>query len=87
VEELIGADTVNTMPVPTLNAFRDHGRVRGATLLDGVEQARGDLQRLARLGIDLAAVTEQLQEEGVGLFQESMDKLLGSLGKKRDVYV
>ncbi len=87
VEELIGADTVNTMPVPTLNAFREHGRVRGATLLEGINQARADLERLKHLGLDLGAVTEQLQEEGVRLFSESMDKLLASLAKKRDVYV
>lgn len=87
VENLIGADTVNTIPVATLNAFRDHGRVCGATILDNVEQCRGDLERLKRLGIDLSAVTEQLQEEGVGQFEASWDKLLGSVSKKRNVYV
>lgn len=87
VEELIGADTINTLPVATLNAFRDHGRVRGTTILEDGMQARADLERLKRLGIDLSSVTEELQAEGVDSFAASMDKLLASLAKKRDVYV
>lgn len=87
VEELIGADTINTLPVATLNAFRDHGRVRGTTILEEGMQARADLERLKRLGIDLNSVTEELQAEGVDSFTASMDKLLTSLAKKRDVYV
>jgi transaldolase len=87
VEELIGADTINTLPVATLNAFRDHGRVRGTTILEEGMQARADLEHLKRLGIDLSSVTEELQAEGVDSFTASMDKLLASLAKKRDVYV
>jgi transaldolase len=87
VEELIGADTINTLPVPTLNAFRAHGRVRGATILENAIEAQADLERLKRLDIDLDAVTEELQAEGVQSFAASMDKLLDSLNKKRDVYV
>jgi len=87
VEALIGADTINTLPVATLNAFRDHGRVRGTTILEEGMQARADLERLKRLGIDLNSVTEELQAEGVDSFTASMDKLLTSLAKKRDVYV
>lgn len=82
VESLIGPDTVNTMPPATLNAFRDHGKVR-ETVTEGVDQARAAIERLGKLGIDLNAVTEQLQVEGVKAFSESMDKLLESLEEKR----
>lgn len=87
IEELIGEDTINTVPVPTLNAFREHGRVRGVTITEGVEQAEADLEHLKGLGIDLDAVTEELQNEGVASFSASMEKLLASLEKKRNVYV
>ncbi|HLK48171.1 MAG TPA: transaldolase [Bryobacteraceae bacterium] len=87
MEELIGPDTVNTVPVATLNAFREHGRVRSSAIMEGADEARADLERLRKLGIDLAAVTEDLQNEGVEAFNASMEKLLASLEKKRDVYV
>ena len=87
VEELIGPDTINTVPVATLNAFREHGRVRGSTIMEGVDRAQADLERLRKLGIDLGSVTEELQEEGVAAFSASMEKLLATIEKKRNVYV
>lgn len=82
VEELIGPDTVNTMPPATLNAFRDHGRVR-PTLLDGIKDAESYLTRLAELGVDLEVITEQLQKDGVTAFADSFDQLLSTLKNKR----
>ncbi|HZS50739.1 MAG TPA: bifunctional transaldolase/phosoglucose isomerase [Bryobacterales bacterium] len=82
VEELIGKDTVNTMPLPTLQAFRDHGRVR-PSLEEGLEDAGAALQRLRALDIDLNAIAEKLQEEGVAAFSTSFDQLLAALEKKR----
>ncbi|SEL26676.1 transaldolase [Nitrosovibrio tenuis] len=82
VEELIGPDTVNTVPPKTLAAFRDHGRVRN-TLQEGVEQAKADIAQLGNLGIDLNAITEQLQNDGVDAFAASYDKLLVTLQTKR----
>ncbi|MFZ0634920.1 MAG: transaldolase, partial [Candidatus Acidiferrales bacterium] len=61
VAELIGPDTVNTIPPATLKAFRDHGQVRGSTILDSPQTAAAELAALAKAGIDLRAVTEQLQ--------------------------
>jgi transaldolase / glucose-6-phosphate isomerase len=82
VEELIGPNTVNTMPPATLDAFRDHGNVR-ATLETKIDEAQGTLDDLARAGISLDSVTDKLTEEGVRLFADSADKLLGALAKKR----
>ncbi len=82
VEELIGPDTVNTMPPETLEAFRDHGRAR-ASVEEGMERAEADLGRLAALGIDLRAITEQLQEEGVKAFSDSYDRLLETIAERR----
>ncbi len=82
VEELIGPETVNTLPPKTLAAFRDHGRVR-QTLQEGVEQAEADIAQLRELGIDLDAITRKLQEDGVAAFAASYDKLLAALNGKR----
>lgn len=81
VEELIGPETVNTVPLATLDAFRDHGRVR-PSLLEATEQAREDIARLAALGIDLTAITGKLQEDGVAAFAASFDNLLAALRTK-----
>lgn len=81
VEELIGPDTVNTVPPATMNAFRDHGRVR-ASLEEGLDIAAETLEGLAALGIDLDAVGQQLQSDGVAAFTASYDHLLATLGAK-----
>lgn len=82
VEELIGPDTVNTMPPKTLDAFRDHGRVRGVTVEEETGEADARLDRLARLGVDLNQITQTLQDEGVAAFSTSLDKLLATLDRK-----
>ena len=82
VEELIGPNTVNTVPPATLDAFRDHGRVR-ASLEEDVEEADHILERLAKAGISLDEITERLVEEGVTTFKEAADKLLGAVAAKR----
>jgi len=84
VEELIGPHTINTIPPATLNAFRDHGRVQ-PTLEAGEQDAEQVLARLAKLGIDLGAITEKLLADGITAFTHSMDELLASLKEKRRV--
>ncbi len=81
VESLIGADTVNTIPPATFDAFRDHGRVR-SSLHDGLDAARATMSELERCGISMGIVTDQLLVDGVKLFADAFDKLLGSIGAK-----
>jgi len=80
--QLIGPATVNTVPPKTLDAFRDHGHVH-ETLTENVAQAEADIARLPDFGIDLDAITEKLQDDGVASFAESYDKLLAALKTKR----
>src|SRR5207248_11342546 len=75
VENLIGPQTVDTMPPATIVAFRDHGRVE-LTLERDLEYAYRDLEKLAESGIDLRAVTKQLEDEGVASFAKDYEKLL-----------
>ncbi|KQO53313.1 bifunctional transaldolase/phosoglucose isomerase [Methylobacterium sp. Leaf85] len=82
VEELIGRDTVNTMPPATMDAFRDHGTVKPA-IEENLGDAEAVMARLARAGIDIGAVAKQLVEEGVQLFIDAADKLLGAVAGKR----
>jgi transaldolase len=82
VEELIGADTVNTLPVATMDAFRDHGELR-ASLLEETEGAERVFSELAEVGVDIDAITAQLQVEGVAAFAASFDQLLGALDEAR----
>jgi transaldolase/glucose-6-phosphate isomerase len=82
VEELIAPDTVNTLPPATTDAFRDHGKVR-ASLEENVDQAKQMMATLDRSGISIDAVTATLVEEGVQLFAEAFDKLLGAVSRKR----
>ncbi len=83
VEELVGPNTVNTIPPETLEAFRDHGKV-GPTLLEDWSGARRELDELASLGVDLAIATEELQQEGLEKFAMPFDSLLDTLRSKRD---
>jgi transaldolase/glucose-6-phosphate isomerase len=76
VEELIGKDTVNTIPPATYDAFRDHGVPR-ASLEEGLEDARTVMQNLAAAGISMDQVTAELLEQGVKLFADAFVKLLG----------
>jgi len=82
VEELIGRDTVNTIPPATLDAFRDHGRVR-ASLEQDVDCARNVIKALEAVGISLHQVTDTLIEEGITLFSQAFDTLLAAVDKGR----
>lgn len=84
VEELIGPDTVNTLPVATLEAFRDHGEPR-TSITEDVDGAAATMAALAGLGIDMDAVTAELQVEGVAAFSASFDQLLAALDGARSV--
>ncbi|MGH9738223.1 MAG: bifunctional transaldolase/phosoglucose isomerase [Candidatus Acidiferrales bacterium] len=78
VDELIGPDTVNTIPPATLDAFRDHGAPR-ASLEENVDDAKKTMRDLAGVGISMKAATDRLTEEGVKLFAEAFDKLLAAV--------
>jgi transaldolase/glucose-6-phosphate isomerase len=80
VEELIGPDTVNTMPPATIDAFRDHGLLRNA-LMEDVPGAAAVMQNLARAGISMPEVTDKLTADGVKLFADAFDKLLAAVAK------
>jgi transaldolase len=81
VEELIGADTVNTMPEETIRAYQDHGEPE-PRLEQGVEQARQLLEQLATAGVDYDDLTDTLEREGVEKFSASFDELLEALSAK-----
>ena len=82
IEALIGPDTVNTIPVETLNAYRDHGAPE-VRIEQDVEQAHLVLESLPTLGISLAQVTQQLEDQGVELFNKPFDQLMDRLEKDR----
>jgi transaldolase len=83
VDALVGPDTVNTMPEATLEAFEDHGAL-GRTVDADLDGARGIVERLLELGIDLEDVAATLEDEGVASFSKSFDELLGTLAAKAD---
>jgi transaldolase/glucose-6-phosphate isomerase len=80
VEELIGKDTVNTIPPATLDAFREHGKVR-ESLSEGVDAARQSMATLAKVGISMKEVTDKLTKDGVKLFADAFDQLLAAVEK------
>lgn len=84
VEELIGPETVNTMPLETIKAFQEHGEVRGDTVLEGIDEAQALLQQLAEAGVDYGDVTDTLEAEGVQKFSDSFDQIAESIGAKRN---
>jgi transaldolase/glucose-6-phosphate isomerase len=83
VQELIGPDTVNTMPPQTIDAFRDHGIVR-RTIDDDYEGAERVLRELAEAGISIDEITDELQADGVKLFADSFDKISATVARKAD---
>jgi transaldolase len=85
VENLIGPDTVNTMPMETLEAYRDHGDP-ALRLERNLGEAYDDLKRLDELSVDMDRVAEKLEEEGIEKFNKPYDSLLASLEKKRRAY-
>jgi transaldolase len=82
-EELVGEDTVNTMPLATIDAFADHGEVRGQTVLDDLTRARRLWSDLAELGIDEEQVGQQLEDEGVAKFAASEASVLATVEAAR----
>jgi transaldolase / glucose-6-phosphate isomerase len=80
VEELIGPDTVDTIPPATYEAFRDHGRVR-STLSRDLEEAHDTMESLARLGIDFDAITDRLLDQGVELFADAFASLIDAVAR------
>ena len=80
VEELIGPDTVNTMPPATIDAFRDHGKLRNS-LVEDVSGAQKVMDDLERAGISMKEVTDKLTDDGVKLFADAFDKLLAAVAK------
>ena len=81
VEELIGPNTVNTMPEETIGAFQDHGEVE-PTLEQGIDEAKGVFEQLPQAGVDYDDVTETLEREGVEKFSDSFDELLEGIRAK-----
>ena len=84
IESLIGADTINTVPLETINAYRDHGDSK-SRLEQEVKEADDIMARLPELGISIDKVTQQLEDEGIKKFNESFDKLMEALAKKVSV--
>jgi transaldolase len=82
-EELIGPNTVNTMPLSSVEAFADHGIVRGQTILEDLDRARRLWSDLIRVGIDEEEVGEQLEDEGVEKFAASYQAMLDTIEAKR----
>ncbi|MGC8660242.1 MAG: transaldolase family protein [Desulfomonilaceae bacterium] len=82
VEPLIGPETINTVPLETLNAYRDHGNP-APRLEQDVERAENVLKTFEELGIDLKRLTQQLEDEGVEKFVKPFDKLMDNLNRKR----
>ena len=86
VEELIGADSINTLPDATLKAFLDHGQVR-INIGDGLDEAERLFAELRSVGVDVNQVTEELEKEGVKLFSDSFSLLLKEIAQKRDSFL
>ncbi len=85
VEELIGADTVDTIPPATFDAFRDHGKLRNS-LTEDVNSARATMDNLAKAGISMKEVTDKLLVDGVKLFADAFKQLLDATGKSAGVH-
>jgi transaldolase/glucose-6-phosphate isomerase len=86
VEELIGPDTINTLPESTIEAFRDHGKVRD-TLTEDIAGAAQTLDALERAGVSLSEITADLVVDGVRQFSDAFDKLLGAVAGKRKHFI
>ncbi len=82
VDALVGPNTVNTMPMATVDAFRDHGTVRPNAVTEGLDDAKADLEALSSYEISLADVTAKLLEKGIASFAKDFDALLETIAKK-----
>ncbi|MES2110262.1 MAG: transaldolase [Bacteroidota bacterium] len=83
VEALIGADTVDTVPLETIEAFRDHG-VAANVLEDGLDEATATLDKLKGAGIDIDQLTQQLEDEGIDKFNKPFEKLLKAIEDQKN---
>jgi transaldolase/transaldolase/glucose-6-phosphate isomerase len=83
VDELIGPNTVNTIPPATVDAFRDHGTIDPTALTSNVDAAEQHFEALAALGIDVDAITEELQVEGVAAFADAFNGLLATIEEQQ----
>jgi transaldolase len=83
VEELIGPETVNTMPLETIEAFQDHGEVRGDTVLEGIDEAEDLLVQLEKAGVSYHEIVETIEAEGVQKFADSFDQIIEEVRAKR----
>jgi transaldolase len=81
VESLVGPETINTVTVETLDAYRDHGEPKGR-LEEDLAKARLVLEQLPALGIDLGSVTAQLEHEGIEKFNKAFDRLMSALSEE-----
>ena len=86
VDELIGPDSINTLPDATLQAYLDHGK-SAVTIDQGLEEARRVFPELKEVGVDIDRVTEELEKEGVKLFSDSFFALLQEIAQKRDAFL
>jgi transaldolase len=87
VEELIGPETVNTMPLETVKAFQDHGEVRGDTILEDVDGAHDLIDHLAEIGLDYDDVVQVLEDEGVQKFSDAYTSLIDGIRTRRGATV
>jgi transaldolase len=83
VEELIGPETVNTMPLETIEAFQDHGEVRGNTVLEGIDEAEDLLVQLEKVGVSYDEIVETIEVEGVQKFADSFEQIIEEVRAKR----
>jgi transaldolase len=86
IEALIGSETVNTIPLETLNAYRDHGDPKGR-LEENIQEAEGVLRKLPELGISLERVTQKLEEEGIEKFNKPFDVLMTTLSQRSKAHL
>lgn len=82
VESLIGKDTINTLPIETIDAFRNHGKVTNS-LEEGVDNAKSILERIKQTGIDIDHITQKLENEGIEKFNKAFDKLLNRIDNQK----
>ena len=83
VEELVGPETVNMMPLETMEAFQEHGEIRGDTVLEGIDEARDVLVQLEKAGVSYDSVVETIEAEGVQKFADSFDQIIEEVRAKR----
>lgn len=83
VETLIGKETINTLPMGTIDAFRDHGKVTDS-LTEGIEDAKAALEDLNGIGIDIDKITQKLENEGIEKFNKAYDELLKSIEDQKN---